>query len=75
MVFFLQDFVECLGMPHHVVLHYLRVYLRRRHVAVPQHLADCLDGDVVGQTDGRGEGVAGNVEYTWQSKRQRTGKD
>jgi len=45
------------------------------NVLVPEYLGERLDGAAVAEIDGRGEGVAGTMEYTRQSKQQRTGID
>lgn len=59
---------------YHPVGH-LGVDLGRGNVLVPEYLGERLDGAAVAEIDGRGEGVAAQVEYTRQSKQQRTGID
>ena len=59
---------------YHPVGH-LGVDLGRGNVLVPEYLGERLDGAAVAEIDGRGEGVAGQVEQNPQSNRQQTSND
>lgn len=63
----------CHAVINGLILH-LGVYLRSLYVAVAEHFGYYLDGHVVAERHRR-EGMARHMEYTRQSKRQRTGKN
>lgn len=51
------------------------VMLRHTGRCMPQHFRYVFEFDVIGQGDGCGKCVSEHVEYTRQSKQQRTGID
>lgn len=73
------EIAEVLGKDVHIFPNFIggdsRVNLCGLDVCVAEHLADRLDWHTSSQCHGCRKGVAGKVEYTRQSKRQRTGKN
>ena len=69
--YMLFEFTEAL---YDARLKHLGVFLGHCHVGMGEHLAHSLDTHALCQRPRR-KRVAGNVEYTRQSKQQRTGID